>query len=113
MDIIHEELQYTGATDNILVENNDYQFQDACLRIIELINTDPEQLTNPFIIEFQYCCAALYEFFGWGFIDDCHINKSNHELYEIYGSSNFFQVRKDLIFIRENMDRFLRLKTLI
>jgi hypothetical protein len=36
------------------------------------------------------------------------IFKSNGKLYEIYGSSNFYEVRQDLQFVRDNMDRFLR-----
>jgi hypothetical protein len=111
--LLQEVLHYTGATENSIVENSDIQHQNACLRLIELMNTDPAQLTNPFIIEFQDCCAGLELFFGAGFIENCHIFKSNNELYEIYGSTNFYQVRKDLIYVRDNMDRFLRQKTFI
>jgi hypothetical protein len=111
--LLQEELQYTGATENSIVENMDIQYQEACEKINELMNIDPAQLTNPFIIEFQDCFAGLELFFGTGFIENCHIFKSNNELYKIYGSSNFYEVRKDLIYVRDNMDRFLRQKTFI
>jgi hypothetical protein len=111
--LLQEVLHYTGATGYSSIENIENQYQDACSRLIELMNTDPAQLTNPFIIEFQDCFAGLELFFGAGFIENCHIFKSNNELYEIYGSSNFYEVRKDLIYVRDNMDRFLRQKTFI
>ena len=106
--LLQEELQYTGATVNSTIENIDNQYQDACLKLIELITTDPAQITNPFVKQFQDCFAGLYLFFGHNFIDNCHIFKSNSKLYEIYGSSNFYEVRQDLQFVRDNMDRFLR-----
>lgn len=107
--LLQEELQYTGATVNSTIEDIiDNQYQDACLKLKELITTDPAQITNPFVEQFQDSFAGLYLFFGHNFIDDCHIFKSNSELYEIYNSSNFYEVRKDLQFVRDNMDRFLR-----
>jgi hypothetical protein len=106
--LIQEELHNTGATDNISVEINDCWNKDACSKLNELINTDPATISNPFRMKFQDCCAGLDLFFGSSFFDNCHIFKSNKELYEIYGSSNFFEVRMDLIFVRENMNRFLR-----
>ncbi len=106
--LLQEELQYTGATVNSTIENIDNQYQDACLKLIELITTDPAKITNPFVKQFQDCFAGLYLFFGHNFIDNCHIFKSNSKLYEIYGSSNFYEVRQDLQFVRDNMDRFLR-----
>ena len=106
--LLQEELQYAGATVDSTIENIDNQYQDACLKLIELITTDPAQITNPFVKQFQDCFAGLYLFFGHNFIDNCHIFKSNYKLYEIYGSSNFFEVRQDLQFVRDNMDRFLR-----
>ena len=111
--LLQEELQYTGGTIDSPVENFVHQHQDACLRLNELITIDPAQLTNPFLIKFQDCYAGVYLFFGDNFIDNCHILKSNQELYEIYGSSNFYEVRSDLTFIRENMERFLRYNTFI
>jgi hypothetical protein len=105
---LQEELQYTGATVDSSIENIDNQYQDACLKLIELITTDPSQITNPFVKQFQDSFAGLYLFFGHNFIDNCHIFKSNSELYEIYSSSNFYEVRQDLQFVRDNMDRFLR-----
>ena len=106
--LLQEELQYTGASVDSSIENIDNQYQDACLKLIELITMDPAQITNPFVKQFQDCFAGLYLFFGHDFIDDCHIFKSNSELYEIYGSTNFYEIRQDLQFVRENMDRFLR-----
>jgi biotin operon repressor len=107
--LVQEELHYTGATDDSApVDRIENQHQDYCKKLIELINTDPAQISNPFVIQFQDSFAGLYLFFGHNFIDDCHIFKSNSELYEIYGSSNFYEVRKDLQFVRDNMDRFLR-----
>ncbi len=106
--LLQEELQYTGASVDSTIENIDNQYQDACLKLIELITTDPAQITNPFVKQFQDCFAGLYLFFGHNFIDDCHIFKSNSELYEIYSSSKFYEVRQDLQFVRDNMDRFLR-----
>lgn len=111
--LIQEELQYTGATTNSTIENIDNQYQDSCLKLIELITTDPELINNPFVEQFQDSLAGLYLFFGQNFIDDCHIFKNNNELYEIYGFSNFSEVRTDLTFVRDNMDRFLRQKTFI
>ena len=108
--LLQEELNYTGATFDSPIENIDNQHQSACLKLIELITKDPSQITNPFLKQFQDCFAGLYLFFGNKFIDDCHIFKSNSELYEIYGSSNFYEVRQDLQFVRDNMDRFLRQK---
>lgn len=106
--LIQEELHNTGATDNISVEINDCWNKDACSKLNELINTDPATISNPFLMKFQDCCSGLDLFFGSSFFDNCHIFKSNKELYEIYGSSNFFEVRMDLIFVRENMNRFLQ-----
>lgn len=106
--ILQEELQYTGATDDSTPVEIENQHQDDCLKLIELITTDPVQITNPFIKQFQDSFAGLYLFFGHNFIDDCHIFKSNSELYKIYGSSNFYEVRQDLQFVRDNLDRFLR-----
>jgi hypothetical protein len=106
--LLQEELQYTGATVNSTIEDIDNQYQDACLKLKELITTDPAHITNPFVKQFQDCFAGLYLFFGHNFIDNCHIFKSNSKLYEIYGSSNFYEVRQDLQFVRDNMDRFLR-----
>jgi biotin operon repressor len=106
--LLQEELQYTGASVDSSIENIDNQYQDACLKLIELITTDPAQITNPFVKQFQDCFAGLYLFFGHNFIDNCHIFKSNSELYEIYNSSNFYEVRQDLQFVRDNMDRFFR-----
>jgi biotin operon repressor len=111
--LLQEEIQYTGATDNSTIENIDIQYQEACKRINELINTDPALLTNSFLLEFQNCLFELEHKFGLEFNDDCHVFKSNNELYEIYGSSNFYDVRQYLTFARENMDRFLRQKTFI
>jgi biotin operon repressor len=108
--ILQEELQYTGATVDTTIENIDNQYPDACFKLIELISIDPAQITNPFVKQFQDCLAGLYLFFGNNFIDDCNIFKSNKELYEIYGSSNFYEIRQDLQFVRENMDRILRQK---
>jgi hypothetical protein len=106
--LIQEELHYTGATDNISVEINDCRNKEACSKLNELINTDPATISNLFLIKFQNCCGALDHFLGSSFFDNCHIFKSNKELYDIYGFSNFFEVRMDLIFVRENMNRFLR-----
>ncbi len=107
--LIQEELHYTGAIDDsIPIYRIENQRQDDCLKLIELLTTDPEQITNPFVKQFQDSFAGLYLFFGHNFIDDCHIFKSNNELYKIYGSSNFYEVRQDLKFVRDNMDRFLR-----
>jgi hypothetical protein len=111
--LLQEELQYTGATSDSSIENIDNQNQVACLRLIELLRTDPALLTNSFLLEFQNCLFELEYKFGPEFNDNCHIFKSNNELYEIYGSSNFYEVREDLIFVKENMDRFLRQKTFI
>jgi transposase len=111
--LIQEELHNTGKSLDSLVKNFSNQHQDACFRLNELINTDPAQITNPFLIQFQECYAGLYLLLGNDFADNCHIFKSNQELYEIYGFSNFYEVRKDLIFVRENMDRFLRYTTFI
>jgi hypothetical protein len=111
--LLQEELQYTGATGDSSIENIDNRYQDACSRLIELLRTDPALLTNSFLLEFQNCLFELENKFGIEFNDNCHIFKSNNELYEIYGSSNFYEVREDLIFVKENMDRFLRQKTFI
>ena len=111
--LIQEEIQYTGATGDSTVENIDIQYQEACKRINELMNTDPAQLTNSFLLEFANNLAGLEKKFGYEFLVNGHIFKSNNELYKIYGSSNFYEVRKDLIYVRDNMDRFLRQKTFI
>lgn len=106
--IVQEPVQDTGATVDSTIENIDNQYQDACIKLIELINTNPAQITNPFVRKFVGCLAELEHKFGHYFIDDCHIFKSNSELYKIYGLSNFYEIRQDLLFVRENMDRFLR-----
>lgn len=106
--LLQEVIHYTGATGDSTIKNIDNQYQDDCSRLIELMNTDPAQITNPFVMQFVGCLAELEHKFGDDFIDDCHIFKSNSELYEIYGSSNFYEIRQDLQFVRENMDRFLR-----
>jgi len=111
--LIQGELHNTGESIDSIVENLSNQHQDACLRLIELLTTDPAQLTNPFLIKFQDCYAGLYLFFGNDFTDNCHIFKTNQELYEIYGSSSFYKIRSELTFVRENMDRFLRYKTFV
>ena len=111
--LLQEELQYTGATGDSSIENIDIHHQDACSRLIELMNTDPAQLTNPLIKEFQECLVTLEDKFGTSIIDDCHILKCNNELYGIYGFSNFSEVREDLMFVKDNIDRFLRQKTFI
>jgi hypothetical protein len=111
--LLQEELQYTGASGDSSIENIDNQYQDACSRLIELMNTDPAKLTNTFIKEFQECLVILEHRFGASIFDECHIFKSNKELYKIYGFSNFSEVREDLIFVKDNMDKFLRQKTFI
>lgn len=108
--LIQEELQFTRANDNSLIENEDCKNLDKCKRLLDLVNTDPSIITNSFVIEFYACYAGLYMFFGDSFIDNCHIFKSNHELYKIYGTSNFYEIRQDLQFVRDNMDSFLRQK---
>lgn len=109
--LLQRELQYTGATDNILVEINEFQNKDACFKINALLNTDPVTISNPFIRKFQDCCAGLELYFGSSFFENCHILKSNKELYQIYESSNFFEVRMDLAFVQQNLNRFLQQKS--
>jgi len=111
--LIHQELQYTGGSIDTPDENLCNQHKKACLNLNELVGTNPEHITNPFLKQFQECCAVLYLHFGPSIIEDCYIFKSNQELYEIYGSSNFYEVRSDLTYVRENMDRFLRYSTYI
>lgn len=107
--LLQEELHYTGAADDsTTVDRIENQHKENCLKLIELLTTDPATITNPFVNKFQDSFAGLYLFFGDKFIEDCHIFKSNRALYEIYGSSNFHEVREDLQFVRDNMDRFLR-----
>lgn len=106
--IIQEPVQDTGATGDYPVENIDNQYQDACKRINEFLKIDPNSITNTFLLEFAYYLSGLESKFGYEFLENGHIFKSNNELYQIYGFSNFFEVRKDLTFVRVNMDRFLR-----
>ncbi len=108
--LIQEELQYTGGTETP-VDNFITQYQSAGKRIIELMIKDPEQISNPFIKQFQDRVAGLYLFFGESFLDNFHVFKTNQELYGIYGTSNFYEVRDDLMFVKENMEKFLRYKT--
>ena len=51
--IIQEELQYTGGMVDSTIDNFNTQYESAGNRIIELMNNDPELLTNPFIKKFQ------------------------------------------------------------
>jgi hypothetical protein len=111
--LVQEVLEYTGATETYKIDSSNSQYNDVYLKLIELITLDPAKITNPFVKQFQHCFAGLYLFFGHDFLENCHIFKNNNELYEIYGSSNFYEVRQDLTYVRENMDRFLRLSNLI
>lgn len=108
--ILQEELQYTGATVDSTIENIDNQDKDICLKFIELLHVERAIIENSLELQFQASIANLIVFFGTNFLIDCHIFKSNSDLYKIYGSSNFYEVRKDLQFVRENLDRFLRQK---
>lgn len=105
--IIQESLQYTGGTENNPVDNFIAQHLSDGNRIIELMRITPELLTNEFIKKYQFCLLILEHKFGPSIINDFHILKSNNELYKIYGFSNFSEVREDLMFVKENMDRFL------
>ena len=111
--IIQEQLQYTGGTGNNPVDDFITQYQFKGNRIIDLIVSEPNEITNSFLIKYRNCLCILLSFFGDSFIDSFHVFKSNQELYEIYGTSNFFEVRGELLFVRENMDRFLRYKTIV
>jgi hypothetical protein len=110
--IIQESPQYTGGTENNPVDNFIAQHLSDGNRIIELMRINPELLTNEFIKKYQFCLLILEHKFGPSIINDFHILKSNNELYKMYGGfSNFSDVRDDLMFVKENMDRFLRCKT--
>ena len=111
--IIQEQLQYTGGTRNNPVDDFITQYQFKGNRIIDVIVNEPHEITNSFLIKYRNCLCVLLSFFGDGFIDSFHVFKSNQELYEIYGTSNFYEVRNELLFVRENMDRFLRYKTFV
>lgn len=111
--LIQEELQYTGADNENLDETNGNQYQVACLRIKELMDIHPDNITSPFLLNFMDSLAGLEMKFGYDFITNGDLFKSNNELYQQYGFENFIEVRQDLTFVRDNMDKFLQQKNLI
>jgi hypothetical protein len=102
--LLQEELQYTGATDDSIVE---YQ------KLNKLLNTDPVLISNQFLIDFQYCSFKLEEFFGTSIFEQMNIRKTNQEIYKIYNATNLHGIRDELNFVKSNMDRFLRIETYI
>ncbi|NGZ45456.1 hypothetical protein EWU23_13305 [Cytophagaceae bacterium 50C-KIRBA] len=111
--LIQEELQYTGAENENLDETIGNQYQVACLRIKELMDIHPDNIASQFLLNFMDSLAGLEIKFGYDFITNGDLFKSYNELYQQYGFENFIEVRQDLTFVRDNMDKFLRQKNLI
>ena len=100
--LIQRELQYTGETDDSIVE---YQ------KLNKLLNTDPALISNQFLIDFQYYSFKLEEFFGTSIFEQMNIRKTNQEIYQIYSNTNLHGIRTELNFVKSNMDRFLRIES--
>ena len=107
---LQESIQYTGAIENVVDKINYENHQDTCNKIIDLICFDRTKINNSFLLQFHESCCNLVCKFEANFFNDCHIFKTNNQLYEIYGFEKFSEIRKDLIFVKENIAKFLRIK---
>jgi hypothetical protein len=102
--LLQEELQYTGATGDSIVEYQKFNM---------LLSTDPAIITNEFLLDFQYCSFKLEEVFGASIFEQMNIRKSNQEIYQIYNITNLHGIRTELNFVKDNLARFLKYESYI
>lgn len=105
--LIQEELHYTGETMANLDIKVDVELE-YINAVEKLLNIDPENVKNQFLYEYYLSLAGLETKFGLDFIFNGNIFKSNNELYKEYGFGNFKDIREDLMFVKDNLNRFIR-----
>lgn len=96
--LLQEELHYTGANSKLSIE---YQ------KIDMLLSTDPANISDDFLLKFQYSCIQLELFFGVSIFEQMNILKTTQEIYQIYETSNLYGIRDELNYVKSNVERFL------